>query len=48
MENETTQLTLIEPGSATWRLDDGTRETGRKGVAEARRALALAARHQAA
>ena len=48
MENETTQLTLIEPGSATWQLDEVTRETGRKGVAEARRALSLAEHRPAA
>lgn len=38
----TTQLALLEtPGE--WRLDRETRELGRKGVAEARRALQLAA-----
>lgn len=48
MENDTTQLTLIEPASGAWRLDERTRETGRKGLAEARRALATAARQPAA
>ncbi len=48
MENDTTQLTLLETGSAVWRLDERTRETGRKGVAEARRALAVVDRRPAA
>lgn len=48
MENDTTQLTLIDTSAAVWRLDDRTREAGRKGVAEAREALALAARRTAA
>lgn len=48
MEHDTSQLTLIDPGAAVWRLDERTRETGRQGVAEARRALAVAARHTAA
>lgn len=34
-----TQLTLIDSGPA-WRLDDETKETGRKGLASARAALA--------
>jgi hypothetical protein len=41
------QLTLLTPrpgGRAAWRLDERTRETGRKGVAEARAALAAARR----
>ena len=33
------QLTLIPPTTA-WRLDDETRETGRRGIASARAALA--------
>jgi hypothetical protein len=34
------QLVLIEaPTDEQWRLDDSTRELGRRGVAEARRAL---------
>jgi hypothetical protein len=48
MENDTAQLTLIDTGSGAWRLDDRTRETGRQGVAAARRALAVAARQPAA
>ena len=48
MEKDTTQLTLIEPASGSWRLDERTRETGRKGVAEARQALTVAARQPAA
>ncbi len=48
MENDTAQLTLIDTGSGTWRLDERTRETGRQGVADARRALAVAARQPAA
>lgn len=32
------QLRLIEP-STEWRLDDETRQIGRKGIADARRAL---------
>lgn len=37
------QLALIE-APPDWRLDDTTRELGRRGVAEARRRLAEAAR----
>jgi hypothetical protein len=37
------QLHLIEPNDPDWRLDDRTRETGRKGVEAARRALRDAA-----
>ena len=33
------QLTLIET-SSTWRLDERTRETGRRGIASARAVLA--------
>lgn len=33
------QLTLIDT-SRTWRLDERTRETGRRGIASARAALA--------
>ncbi len=32
------QLRLIQPNS-TWRLDEETRQIGRKGIAEARQAL---------
>ena len=44
---ETTQLALITEEHSEWRLDDHTRELGRKGIAEARRAVqaALAAEH---
>ncbi|HSL60120.1 MAG TPA: hypothetical protein VK866_19895 [Acidimicrobiales bacterium] len=44
---ETTQLALITEEPTEWRLDDHTRELGRKGIAEARRAVqaALAAEH---
>jgi hypothetical protein len=48
MENDTAQLTLIDTASGAWRLDERTRETGRQGVAAARRALAVAARQTAA
>jgi hypothetical protein len=42
----TRQLSLIEV-RPTWRLDDATREAGRRGVAEARAALQAArAAHQ--
>lgn len=34
----TKQLRLIEP-TDTWRLDDETRQIGRKGLAQARKAL---------
>jgi hypothetical protein len=37
------QLHLIEPSDPDWRLDDRTRETGRKGVEAARQALRDAA-----
>jgi hypothetical protein len=43
------QLVLIETSTdAQWRLDDSTRELGRRGVAEARRALRDATRESAA
>ena len=38
------QLTLIEVPTTAWKLDDRTREAGKKGIAEARKALADAAR----
>ena len=41
-ENDT-QLQLLET-PREWQLDDQTRELGRKGVAEARRALQLSGR----
>lgn len=37
-----TQLALLEAPGSGWRLDDRTRELGRRGVAEARAALRLA------
>lgn len=46
MENEPTQLSLIEP-VADWRLDERTREIGRRGLAEARKRLASAGREAA-
>ena len=42
------QLKLLEPPEQRWRLDPQTREVGRKGLAQARMALAEAARHKAA
>ena len=40
----TRQLVLMDAKDVDWRLDEHTRELGRKGVAEARRARAEAAR----
>ncbi|HSH23064.1 MAG TPA: hypothetical protein VK975_03285 [Acidimicrobiales bacterium] len=34
-----TQLTMLEAPVSAWRLDDKTREVGRRGLAEARAAL---------
>ena len=42
------QLILLDDDRADWRLDDDTRERGRKGVALARAALEAAARRSAA
>ena len=42
------QLRLLEPSDPRWRLDEKTRELGRKGLADARRALAEARRQTAA
>lgn len=42
-----TQLILIETGEHDWKLDERTRETGRRGIAEAREALRRAAERQA-
>jgi hypothetical protein len=42
------QLQLLEPPEQRWRLDAETRAVGRKGVEQARRALAEAARRKAA
>ncbi len=46
---ETSQLVLIDnegdrPGA--WRLDEATREAGRRGIAKVRQALAEAAAHR--
>jgi hypothetical protein len=40
----TTQLVLIDATSVDWRLDEHTKEIGRKGIAAARDALAQATR----
>ncbi len=37
-----TQLLLLEAGEADWKLDEDTKAIGRRGIAEARRALAEA------
>jgi hypothetical protein len=42
------QLTLIEVPDDMWKLDAHTREAGKKGVAEARKALAEATKRAAA
>jgi hypothetical protein len=42
------QLVLIEDEEASWKLDERTRELGRKGLAEARKALQEASRRAAA
>ncbi|MBV8691387.1 MAG: hypothetical protein JOZ37_18995 [Actinobacteria bacterium] len=42
------QLVLIEDEETAWKLDERTRELGRQGLAEARRALAEATRRAAA
>ena len=39
MTSAGTQMALLEPEEAPWRLDPHTREIGRRGVAEARQAL---------
>ena len=44
----TRQLVLIEHEKSDWRLDERTRELGRKGLAEAREALREATRRAAA
>jgi len=36
------QLVLLDPSDIDWRLDDRTKELGRRGLAEARSALRLA------
>lgn len=42
------QLLLLDTSAADWRLDDYTKELGREGLAEARRALQEAAKRAAA
>jgi hypothetical protein len=43
------QLALrLEPSDDDWRLDEHTREVGRRGLIEARRALAAVANRHAA
>ncbi len=42
------QLVLIEAPEPEWRLDERTREAGRRGVEQAREALKEAARRRAA
>ena len=42
------QLVLIDDSKADWRLDDKTKDTGRRGLAEARAALQKAAQRAAA
>lgn len=42
------QLILLEDDGADWRLDEDTRDRGRKGVALARAALEAATRRRAA
>ena len=49
MQDEPIQLLLIDSGDRVeWRLDERTREAGRRGVAEAREALRHATRRTAA
>jgi hypothetical protein len=43
-----TQLALLIPDNDEWRLDERTKEAGRRGVAEARRVLAEVTRRPAA
>jgi hypothetical protein len=42
------QLVLLEDEFTAWKLDERTRELGRQGVAEARKALVEASRRAAA
>jgi len=42
------QLVLVETPRERWRIDDHTRDVGRKGVEQARQALAEAIRRRAA
>lgn len=48
MDAEPLQLILVEATPADWQLDPQTREIGRRGVADARRALATPNRRNAA
>jgi len=48
MRSMNMQLVLIDDSRADWRLDDKTKESGRKGLAEARAALQKAVRRAAA
>ena len=41
------QLELIDPDPDRWKLDERTREIGRRGIAEARKAMQAAARRAA-
>jgi len=41
------QLTLVEPDERPWELDNHTREIGRRGLEQARRALQRASRQAA-
>jgi hypothetical protein len=43
-----TQLALLNQEDNDWRLDEQTREAGRRGVAEARRVLAEVMKRSAA
>jgi hypothetical protein len=42
MSKSTDQLALLRPSEGRWRLDPKTREVGRRGLEQARRALAEA------
>jgi hypothetical protein len=42
------QLVLLDPKNIDWRLDERTREAGRRGIAEARQALKEASKRNAA
>ena len=48
MEKPQQQLSLIERADEVWRLDERTREVGRRGLELARKALEQAARSTAA
>jgi hypothetical protein len=42
MSKSKDQMVLLEASEARWRIDSETREVGRRGLEQARRALALA------